>query len=186
MDHGIEIPVRPMIGTIGTAPALEAILSGGMGRHGGNLDTPEICAGSTVYLPVEVDGALLALGDCHAVQSDGELGQLEMRSVITLSCQVIEGRSEAMSWPRVETGEWLVTVAVASPLEEAGRLALREMIRWMEELTGMSKHDAYLLVGLAGHARPGQFQVPLYSMRCLMAKHLLPAGSAPSRQNVAV
>ena len=67
----------------GSAPATEAILSGGMGKHGGNLDTPEICAGSTVYLPVEVDGALLALGDCHAVQSDGELGQLEMRSVVT-------------------------------------------------------------------------------------------------------
>ena len=183
MDHGIEIPVRPMIGTIGTAPELEAIRSGGMGRHGGNLDTPEICAGSTVYLPIEVDGALLALGDCHAVQSDGELGQLELRSVITLSCDVIAGRSEAMSWPRVETEDWLVTVAVASPLEEAGRLALREMIRWIEELTGMSKHDAYLLVGLAGHARPGQFQVPPYSMRCLMAKHLLPAGSALSRQD---
>jgi len=183
MDHGIEIPVRPMIGTIGTAPELEAIRSGGMGRHGGNLDTPEICAGSTVYLPIEVDGALLALGDCHAVQSDGELGQLELRSVITLSCDVIAGRSEAMSWPRVETEDWLVTVAVASPLEEAGRLALREMIRWIEELTGMSKHDAYLLVGLAGHARPGQFQVPLYSMRCLMPKQLLPAGSAPSRED---
>jgi len=178
MDHGIEIPVRPMIGTIGTAPATEAILSGGMGRHGGNLDTPEICAGSTVYLPVEVDGALLALGDCHAVQSDGEIGELEMRSVITLSCEVIAGRSAAMAWPRVETEDWLVTVAVASPLEEAGRLALREMIKWIEELTGISKHDAYLLVGLAGHARPGQFQVPRYSMRCLMAKEHLPAASS--------
>lgn len=174
VSEEIAIPVRPMIGTIGVAPALEAILSGGMGRHGGNLDAEEVCAGSTLYLPVYVDGALLALGDCHAIQSDGEINEVEMRSVVTLSCDVIEGRSPVMSWPRIETPEALVTVAVASPLEEALRLALRDMILWMEELTGMSKHDAYLLVGIAGHARPGQAQVPLYSMRCLMPKAYMP------------
>jgi amidase len=170
----IQIPVRPMIGTIGTAPAVEAILSGGMGRHGGNLDTEEVCAGSTIYLPVNVEGALLALGDCHAIQGDGEVNEVEMRSVVTLSCEVIKGRSPVMTWPRIETPDTLVTVAVACPLEEALRLALRDMILWMEELTGMSKHDAYLLVGIAGHMRPGQAQVPLFSMRCLMPKQHLP------------
>jgi amidase len=170
----IQIPVRPMIGTIGTAPAVEAILSGGMGRHGGNLDTEEVCAGSTIYLPVNVEGALLALGDCHAIQGDGEVNEVEMRSVVTLSCEVTKGRSPVMTWPRIETHDTMVTVAVACPLEEALRLALRDMILWMEELTGMSKHDAYLLVGIAGHMRPGQAQVPLFSMRCLMPKQHLP------------
>jgi amidase len=170
----IQIPVRPMIGTIGTAPAVEAILSGGMGRHGGNLDTEEVCAGSTIYLPVNVEGGLLALGDCHAIQGDGEVNEVEMRSVVTLSCEVIKGRSPVMTWPRIETPDTLVAVAVACPLEEALRLALRDMILWMEELTGMSKHDAYLLVGIAGHMRPGQAQVPLFSMRCLMPKQHLP------------
>jgi amidase len=170
----IQIPVRPMIGTIGTAPAVEAILSGGMGRHGGNLDTEEVCAGSTIYLPVNVEGGLLALGDCHAIQGDGEVNEVEMRSVVTLSCEVIKGRSPVMTWPRIETPDTLVAVAVACPLEEALRLALRDMILWMEELTGMSKHDAYLLVGIAGHVRPGQAQVPLFSMRCLMPRQFLP------------
>jgi acetamidase/formamidase len=170
----IQIPVRPMIGTIGTAPAVEAILSGGMGRHGGNLDTEEVCAGSTIYLPVNVEGALLALGDCHAIQGDGEVNEVEMRSVVTLSCEIIRGRSPVMTWPRIETNDMIVTVAVACPLEEALRLALRDMILWMEELTGMSKHDAYLLVGIAGHVRPGQAQVPLFSMRCLMPRQFLP------------
>jgi amidase len=170
----IRIPVRPMIGTIGTTPALEAILSSGMGRHGGNLDVPEVSVGSTIYLPVYVEGALLGLGDCHAIQSDGEINEVEMRSVVTMSCEVVKGRSRVMSWPRIETPETLVTVAVASPLEEALRLALREMILWIEELTGMSKHEAYLLVGIAGHARPGQAQVSPYSMRCLMPKAYLP------------
>jgi acetamidase/formamidase len=170
----IHIPVRPMIGTIGTAPAVEAILSGGMGRHGGNLDAEEVRAGSTLYLPVNVEGALLALGDCHAIQSDGEMNEIEMRSIVTLSCDVIQGRSPVMSWPRIETADLLVTVAVASPLEEALRLAMRDMILWMEELASMSKHDAYLLLGIAGHARPGQAQVSLYSMRCLMPKEFMP------------
>lgn len=170
----IQVPVRPMIGTIGTAPVIEAILSGGMGRHGGNLDAEEVCAGSTIFLPVNVEGALLALGDCHAIQSDAEINEIEMRSVVTLSCDVIQGRSPVMSWPRIETPEMLATVAVACPLEEALRLALRDMILWLEELTGMSKLDAYLLFGIAGHVRPGQVQVPLYSMRCLMPKKFVP------------
>jgi amidase len=153
---------------------VEAILSGGMGRHGGNLDAEEVRAGSTLYLPVNVEGALLALGDCHAIQSDGEMNEIEMRSIVTLSCDVIQGRSPVMSWPRIETADLLVTVAVASPLEEALRLAMRDMILWMEELASMSKHDAYLLLGIAGHARPGQAQVSLYSMRCLMPKEFMP------------
>lgn len=171
---GVRIPVRPMIGTIGTAPAMEAILSGGMGRHGGNLDAEEVCAGSTVYLPVFVEGALLALGDAHAVQSDGELGSVEMRSTVTLSCEVIKGRSPKMSWPRIETPDALVTVAVGRPLEDALRSALRDMIFWLEERYGLSKHEAYLLIGAAGHARPGQSQVGLFSMRCIVPRTYLP------------
>lgn len=176
LDHGVRVPVRPNIGTIGTAPAGgQAIPAGsGMGYHGGNLDVPEVRAGSLIYLPVEVDGAGLALGDCHAIQADGEIGQVEMRAEVTLRCQVIPGRSPRLRWPRVETPDALVTVACAEPLEAALRLAVREMILWLGERCGLSPHDAYLLVGAAGHARPGQAQIPLYSMRCLMPKAHLP------------
>jgi amidase len=174
LPRGVKVPVRPMIGTIGTAPAMEAILSGGMGRHGGNIDAEEVCAGSTVYLPVAVEGALLSLGDCHAVQSDGELASVEIRSDITLSCEVIKGRSPAMNWPRIETADSLVTVAVGRPLEEALSYAFRDLILWVVEQTGMSNQEAYTVVGTAGHARPGQAQVGLYSMRCMVSKSVLP------------
>lgn len=97
-----------------------------------------------------------------------------MHSVVTLRCDVRKGRSLVMSWPRIETPDSLVTVAVACPLEEALRLALREMILWVEELTGISKHDAYVLIGIAGHVRPGQAQVSLSSMRCLLPEAYLP------------
>ena len=174
LPRGVRVPVRPMIGTIGTAPAIEAILSGGMGRHGGNIDAEEVCAGSTIHLPVAVEGALLSLGDCHAVQSDGELASVEMRSEVTLSCAVIKGRSPVMSWPRIETADSLVTVAVGRPLEEALANAFRDLILWVVELTGMSNQEAYAMIGTAGHARPGQAQVGLYSMRCMVPKSVLP------------
>jgi acetamidase/formamidase len=169
----IRIPVRPVIGTIGVAPPLEAIASGSMGRHCGNVDVQEIAAGSTLFLPVFVEGALLCLGDCHAIQSDGEIGSVEMRSEVTLRCDVIHGRSPNMLWPRLETPEALVTIGIATPLEEAARQTLREMIGWIEERTGMSKHEAYLLAGFVGDWRPGQAQVPNYSMRCIFPKKYL-------------
>jgi amidase len=169
----IRIPVRPVIGTIGVAPPLEAIASGSMGRHCGNVDVQEIAAGSVLFLPVFVEGALLCLGDCHAIQSDGEIGSVEMRSEVTLRCDVIRGRSPGMLWPRVETAEALVTIGIATPFEEAARQALREMIGWIEERTGMSKHEAYLLAGCVGDWRPGQVQIPHYSMRCIFPKKYL-------------
>jgi acetamidase/formamidase len=173
ISDAVRVPVKPMIGTIGTAPAVEAILSGSAGRHCGNVDVEEISAGNTLYLPVEAEGALLALGDCHAVQSDGEINEIEMRSEVELSCDVLPGRSPGMVWPRVEAPDTLITIAAASPLEEAVRIALREMIVWMSALTGMTKHDAYLLLGITGHVRPGQVQVAPYSMRCQMPKKYL-------------
>ena len=169
----ITLPLKPMIGCIGTAPA-EAATTGVAGPHGGNMDQPVVGSGTSILLPVFVEGALLALGDAHAVQSDGELGSVEMRSVVTLSCAVIKGRSRAMHWPRIETTDSIVTVAVGRPLEDALRSALRDMILWLEEDFGMSKHDAYLLIGAAGHARPGQAQVGLFSMRCIVPKAYLP------------
>jgi len=170
LPGGRRAPVRPMIGTIGTAPKMEAILSGGMGRHGGNFDAEEVRTGSTVYLPVETEGALLSLGDCHAVQSDAELASVEMRSDVTLSCDVIKGRSAGSKWVRIETEDSLVAVAMGRPLEEAMWEAFRELIGWVVELTGMPVRDAYALIGVSGHARPGQAQVGLYSMRVMVPK----------------
>jgi acetamidase/formamidase len=78
-----------------------------------------------------------------------------------------------MQWLRLETADALVTIGIATPLEEAARQALREMIYWIGELTGMSKHEAYLLIGCVGDWRPGQAQIPDYSMRCIFPKSYL-------------
>lgn len=173
LPNGKRAPLKPMIGTIGTAPRDEVILSGGMGKHCGNIDAEEVAPGSTLYLPVEVEGALLSLGDCHAVQSDGELASVEMRSDVTLSCEVIRGRSPAMRWFRIETPDLLVAVAVGRPLEEALWHAFRELMGWVTERTGMSNRDAYAVIGATGWARPGQAQVGLYSMRVGVPKAMV-------------
>ena len=173
-DYAVRIPVQPMIGCIGTAPPLEVITTGGTGRYGGNLDTPEIRAGSTLYLPVAVPGGLLSLGDCHAHQGDGEVSGIEMRAEIILSIDVLKGGGQGQSWPRIETPTHLVTVGCDRPLESAQWLAIREMVVWLEQRYGWSKEEARRLLGLVCDVRPGQAQVAMYTMRLLVAKAHLP------------
>jgi amidase len=175
-DEQIRIPVRPMIGTIGVAPAVEVVTTGPSGHYGGNLDVPEVCSGSTILLPVQVPEALLALGDCHAIQNDGETRALEMRADVTLTIDVDTGRPPGMQWPRIETAESLVTVGADRPLENALVIAVREMVAWVEALTGWSKAKCLNLIGLVGDLRPGQalpgIAIP-FTMRCILPKAYL-------------
>ena len=172
--HTLRIPTRPMIGCIGTAPNLEVPTTGQAGRFGGNLDTPEIEPGSTVYLPVSVPGGWLFLGDCHPYQGDGELSGCEMRSLVRASVQVVRNWTRAQTCLRVETATHLVTIGVGSPAESAQWQAIREMIVWLEERYGWSKEDARMLLALTGDVRPGQMLVVPYTMRLLVAKAHLP------------
>ncbi|MSR59998.1 MAG: acetamidase [Planctomycetaceae bacterium] len=173
--HELRIPVRPMIGCIGTAPYLEVPTAGTAGRFGGNLDVPEVAPGSTIYLPVAVPGALLYLGDCHPYQGDGEVSGCEMRAVVTASCRVLKGWTKSQNGPRVESATQLVTVGAASPAEVAQWQAIREMIVWLEERYGWTKADARLFLTLVGDLRPGQMQVSPYTMRLIVPKDKLPA-----------
>ena len=106
-DRGLRIPVQPMVGVIGTAPLIDAVSTMDNGPHGGNLDVQEFAPGTTVYLPVNVDGALMFLGDCHAVQGDGELcgcGAIEIRTYTTVQVDLAP-KPEQMQWPRFETAD---------------------------------------------------------------------------------
>lgn len=185
-DESIRVPVRPMIGTIGTAPAVQALSTGTSGRHGGNLDVPEIGPGCLLYLPVEVPGALLAVGDCHARQNDGETRALEMRADVTVTVTVLPGRPAGMTYPRIEQDGNLVTVGCDRPLEEALVTAVREMVLWVEQITGWDKAKCLNLIGLVGDCRPGQaipgIGIP-YTMRCIMPRRYLPADSAPTEEH---
>ena len=100
----LTIPLKPMIGTIGTAPAGEAQTNKYAYRNGGNMDVQELCAGATLYLPVEVEGALLHVGDCHAIMGDGEIphgGAIECAAEVTLRLSLRKGYA-AKEWLRAE------------------------------------------------------------------------------------
>ena len=122
------------MGTIGTAPELEALSALTPFDHGGNMDVPDVKPGNTVYLPVRVPGALFFTGDCHAGQGQGELCgvALEITARVTLTFDLIKQRP--IAWPRIESPDELMTVGSARPMEDAARIAYTELIEWMIEL----------------------------------------------------
>jgi acetamidase/formamidase len=172
---GIRIPVRPMVGVLGTAPLIDAVSTMDNGPHGGNLDVQEIEPGTTVYLPVEVEGGLVFLGDCHAVQGDGELcgcGAIEIRTFTTVTLDLVEAPAE-MKWPRFETADHIGAIACARPLEDAFRLSVEELIRWMVADHGFSETDALMLLGQVAEARCTQMVNPKYTYVTKLSKEYL-------------
>ncbi len=152
----IRVPLRPMIGTIGTAPEGPGVPTFYPGHHGGNLDINDVTAGATIYLPVHVEGALLALGDVHASMGDGELtgGGIDAGAEVTVRLDVLEGRSRPRPW--IETPTSWITCANASSLAGAIRLATSDMATLLAEKLSISREEAFILIGACGDARPGQ------------------------------
>lgn len=173
-DHGkiIELDADPFIGTIGVSPAYEAIQTLAPGPHGGNMDCPDIRPGNTLYLPVSQKGALFGLGDVHAVQGDGEIcgTAVEIEAIVKLKFQVLK---QSIAWPRVESEDMIMTVCSARPLEDAARLAYRELINWMVSDYGWDRDDAYMFLSLAVKARIAQIVDPLYTVVAKVPKMYL-------------
>lgn len=172
--HRVCIPLRPMVGCIGTAPSVAVPTTSDAGLFGGNLDTPELGPGATIYLPVAVPGAWLYLGDCHPFQGDGELAGCEMRAVVTASARVLKKETRASHGVRIETPTHLIAVGADRPAESAQWLAIREMIEWLSQRHAWSRDDARRFLTLASNVRPGQMQAGPYTMRVIVLKSLLP------------
>ena len=145
-----------MLGVAGVAPAGPPVHTFYPGSHGGNLDINELAPGSTLYLPVSVPGALLCLGDVHAAMGDGELtgGGLDIDAEVRVSTRVYKG----LGWPRpvIETPDAWCTCANAPRLQDAIRQACSDMCTMLAGSLGMSREEAFILIGAAGHARIGQ------------------------------
>jgi amidase len=174
-DERTRIPVRPMVGVIATAPELDSISTIDNGPHGGNLDVQEMGPSSRVFLPIAVDGAYFYLGDCHAVQGDGELcgiGAIEIRTHTTVRLDLVP-KPQRMVWPRIETDEHIGAVACARPLEDAFRLATEELVNWMVDDFGFSPEGAVLLLGQVAEARCTQLANPKYTYITKIAKHYI-------------
>lgn len=169
-----EIPWAPFLGTIGTAPHIEAISSLTPGAHGGNMDVPDATVGNTMYFPVHHPGALFYAGDVHAAQGQGELCgvALEISAKVTLSFDIIEGKE--ISWPRIESPDEIMVVGSARPMEDAARIAYSQMVLWLESEYGFDRLDAYQLLTQAGRCYIGNMVDPNYSLVASCPKHYLP------------
>ncbi|THF70392.1 acetamidase [Deinococcus sp. Arct2-2] len=169
----VQVPVQPMIGVIGTAPAGEAVSNGTPGRHGGNMDTRLIQAGTTLLLPVEVEGALLAMGDLHAAMGDGEVSVcgLEVAGRVTVRVRVIP----QCRWPlpMLQTATHLYTIASALTLDEAAVLATKHMSAFLQAEAGLSRADAVGLLSAVGHLQISQVVDPLKTCRFELALEIL-------------
>ncbi|MEU3417192.1 acetamidase/formamidase family protein [Streptomyces murinus] len=143
-DFERELPLEPMHGTVGVAPAnLEVRSALVPDAHGGNMDTPEMRAGVTCYLGVNVEGALLSLGDGHARQGEGETCGVAVECAMNTVVIVDLLKGVATPWPRLESDTHIVSTGSARPLEDAFRISQADLVRWLVRDYGFSELDAY-------------------------------------------
>ena len=166
-DKGVRLPVRPMIGVIGTAPAQGKVSATRPGEHGGNLDIRELNRGTTLYLPVNVPGALLSMGDLHALQGDGEtvICALEMEGQVVVRVDVLKGRRDIPT-PFLVTETHYITTAADPSLDVCSVEAARKMHRFLQDHSELDDAQAGLLLSLAGDLRISQVVNP--AKGCMM------------------
>ena len=150
---GIVIPLKPFFGSMGVAPAPEVgrVSSNPPSRHAGNLDNRELVAGSTLFIPVFVPGALFEVGDGHAAQGDGEVDQTAIETSLRGKLQLTVRKDMRLTWPRAETATDYIAMATDPDLTVATTLAIQEMVDFLASAKGLTKHQAYQLVSIAGH-----------------------------------
>jgi len=180
----VELPLDPMHGTIGVAPAGgEVFASITPGAHGGNMDTPEARAGTTLYFGVNAPGGLLSIGDGHCRQGEGEVCgtavEAAMRTVVVVD--LVKAGTPGVTppaWPRLETDEHLMSTGSVRPLEDAFRISQHDLVTWAAELTGWDTLDALQLVSQAGLAPAGNVVDTNYTMVAKLPKRFLPGAVA--------
>jgi amidase len=166
----IRLSLKPMIGTIGVAPP-EPISTLSSGAHGGNLDTTDIKVGCKVYLPVLVQGALFGVGDVHATMGDGEVCGTGIECGAEVTIRLDLRRDFPIERPRLESPTEIMSIASAEGgLEEAIKIALQDMVSWLQRDKGLSAEEAYVLISIAGDVRIGQIVDPAVTVRVTVPK----------------
>jgi amidase len=172
----IRLPLQPMIGVIGVAPATGSIPCGTPGRHGGNLDTSCLGAGSRLFLPVQVPGALLALGDVHAAQGDGEVSGTGLECAATVRVTVKLHQDRQLTGPLLQhAGGWSV-IGVGEDLRSAARQAMNGMHGLIRENTGLSAEEAYMFCSAYVDLSICQVVNPSMTVRATLRPGLIPFG----------
>jgi acetamidase/formamidase len=172
---GIVVPLKPFFGSMGVAPAPELgrVSSNPPGRHAGNLDNRELVAGSTLYIPIFVKGALFSVGDGHAAQGDGEVDQTAIETSLRGRLQLTVRKDMKLTWPRGETATDYISMGTDEDLKAATTIAIQEMVDFLADSKKLSKHEAYQLVSIAGHVAITQLvDRPVYGVHVRMPKSI--------------
>jgi amidase len=175
LEHLGSVAIDPMLGCFGVAPGRgQAISCATSGRHGGNMDYRGFREGVTVFFPVFVEGALLHLGDGHALQGDGEIvgTGIEISFDVEVTVDVVKGKEAG--WPRADDGEHLLAVGNARPLDQAVQHATTELMRWLADDYGLDYRASSALLGQLIRYDLGNVFDPAYTMVARIAKRHLP------------
>lgn len=171
----VQIPLHPFFGCIGVAPAEgEARSSVVPAEFGGNMDSPEASAGNTVYLPVNVPGGLLFMGDGHAAMGDGEIAGTAIEVPLRARIQVKVIHNRKINWPQFENDDAIMTVGAYRPLDDCLRIAFTELIAWIHQDYGLSELDAYELLSKVAKIHLNEMVDPNYVVVASIEKKYLP------------
>src|SRR5581483_12218185 len=174
-NFSVKIPLHPFLGCIGVAPANnEARSSIVPAEFGGNMDSPEVSVGNTVYFPVNVPGALLFMGDGHAAMGDGEVDGTAIEVPLRVRVQVQVVKHRKIAWPRFENDDAIMTVGAYRPLDDCLRIAFTELVGWIHQDYGLSEMDAYELLSKVAKIHLNEMVDPNYVVVASIEKKYLP------------
>jgi acetamidase/formamidase len=183
---GIEIPLKPFFGSMGVAPppARGRVSSSPPDIHAGNLDNKELVAGTTLFIPVHVPGALFEIGDGHSAQGDGEVDQTAIETSLRGRVQLTVRKGMTLTWPRAETPTHYISMGTDLDLTKATRIAIQEMVDFLAATKNMDKHMAYQLTSVAGDVAITQLVDGTMGVHVKMPKSIFKkrAGSASDRR----
>ncbi|MDU8926175.1 acetamidase/formamidase family protein [Alisedimentitalea sp. MJ-SS2] len=158
LSWGLALPLKPFFGVMAVAPPSNwgRISTIQPRAHGGNIDNKELVAGTTLYLPVHTEGAMFWCGDGHGAQGDGEVCVTAIETALEGTFRLTVRNDMKLSYPRAQTPTHLITMGMHEDLDRCVEMALRDMIEWIVERTGLGSEDAYMLCSLAGDLRVTQ------------------------------
>ena len=180
LPWGLELPLRPFFGVMAVAPpaAWGMVSTLPPRRNGGNLDLKELVAGTTLFLPIQVDGALFSVGDGHAAQGDGEVCITVIETGLVGTFELILRDDMELALPYAETPTHVITMAFDPDLDDCVVVALRDMIALIVARTGISREEAYTLCSLAADLRVTQVVNGSKGIHVMLEKRMLARGGA--------
>ena len=170
---GIVLPLRPSVGLVATTPPYVQHTASDSGPYGGDIDMKELVEGSTLYMPVFVEGGLLVMGDCHAVVGDGAVAGTGAETEAEIHIRVTVEKGLSLKGPRALTPEYFVTLSYGEELGAAMVEAVRGMVDFLVQEKGMEPYSAYTLLSLAGDIRVSRTFRPISPVKMMLSRRVL-------------